>query len=91
MSFYKVKLDKKNEMNGVLGCFIMAMTYNMILILYVIPSKLSRDFSKLTILYIGLYIFCTFSLCYSNIKGNHLLYAMAHTFARGRNCTLFCV
>ena len=38
-------------MNGVLGCFIMAMPFTMILILYVIPSELSCDLSKLTILY----------------------------------------
>ena len=30
-------------MNGVLGCFIMAMQFTMILILYVIPSELSCD------------------------------------------------
>ena len=33
-------------------CFTMAMPFHMILILYVIPCKLSCDFSKLTILYI---------------------------------------
>ena len=44
-------------MNGVLGCFIMAMPFNMILILYVIPSKLSCDFSKLTDLYIYMYMY----------------------------------
>ena len=44
-------------MNGDLGCFIMAMPYSMTLILYVITSKLSRDFNKLTILYINLYIY----------------------------------
>ena len=35
-------------------CFTMAMPFNVILILYVIPCELSCDFSKLTILYIGL-------------------------------------
>ena len=43
---------KKNEMNGVLGCFIMAMPFNMILILYVIPSRLWCYLGKLTMLYI---------------------------------------
>ena len=38
-------------------CFTMAMPFNMILILYVIPCKLSCDFSKLTILYIHVHIF----------------------------------
>ena len=37
--------------------FTMAMPFDMILILYVIPCKLSRDFSKLTILYIHVHIF----------------------------------
>ena len=35
----------------------MARPFNMILILYVISSKLSCDFNKLTILYIYLYIY----------------------------------
>ena len=47
----------KNEMNGVLGCFIMAMPFNMILILYVIPSKLWCDFRKVTDLYIYMYMY----------------------------------
>ena len=34
----------------------MAMPINMILILYVVPSKWSCDFSKLTILYLYMYI-----------------------------------
>ena len=38
-------------------CFTMAMPFNMILTLYVIPCKLSCDFSKLTILYIHVHIF----------------------------------
>ena len=38
-------------------CFTMAMPFNMILILYVIPCKLSCDFSKLTIFYIHVHIF----------------------------------
>ena len=33
-------------------CFTIAVPFNMILILYVLPCKLSCDFSKLTILYI---------------------------------------
>ena len=37
--------------------FTMAMPFNMILILYVIPCKLSCDFSKLTILYIHIYMY----------------------------------
>ena len=41
-------------------CFTMAMPFNMILILYVIPYKLSCDFSKLTILYIHVHIFYHF-------------------------------
>ena len=48
---------QKHEMNGFLGGFIMAMPFNMILILYVISSKLTCDFSKLTIFYIYLYIY----------------------------------
>ena len=44
-------------MNGFLGWFIMAMPFNMILILYVISSKLSCDSIKLTIFYIYLYIY----------------------------------
>ena len=44
-------------MYGVLGCFIMAMPFNMILILYVLPSKLSCDFSKLTDFYIYMYMY----------------------------------
>ena len=43
-------------MNGFLDCFIMAMPFNMILIMYVISSKLSCDFSKLTMLYTCTYI-----------------------------------
>ena len=35
----------------------MAMSFNMILILYAIPCKLSCDFSKLTILYLHVHIF----------------------------------
>ena len=38
-------------------CFTMAMPFNMILILFVIPCELSCDFSKLTILYIHVHIF----------------------------------
>ena len=38
----------------------MAMSFNMILFLYVIPSKLSCDFSKLTIFHIYLYYFIIF-------------------------------
>ena len=41
-------------------CFTMAMPFNMILTLYVIPCKLSCDFSKLTILYIHVHIFYHF-------------------------------
>ena len=50
----------KNVMNGVLGCFIMAMPFKRILILYVIPSKLSCDFSKLTDLYVYMYMYIFF-------------------------------
>ena len=38
-------------------CFTIAMPFNMILMLYVIPCKLSCDFSKLIILYIYMYIY----------------------------------
>ena len=41
-------------------CFTIAMPFNMILTLYVIPCKLSCDFSKLTILYIHVHIFYNF-------------------------------
>ena len=41
-------------------CFTMAMPFNMILILYVIPCKLSCDFSKLNILYVHAHIFYHF-------------------------------
>ena len=37
-------------------CFTMAMPFNMITILYVIPCKLSCDLSKLTILYMHVHI-----------------------------------
>ena len=41
-------------------CFTMAMPFNMISFLYVIPWKLSCDLSKLTILYIHVHIFYHF-------------------------------
>ena len=41
-------------------CFTMAMPFNMILTLYVIPCKLSCDFSKLTILYIHVHYILSF-------------------------------
>ena len=41
-------------------CSTMAMPFNMILILYVIPCKLSCHFSKLAILYIHVHIFYHF-------------------------------
>ena len=41
-------------------CIDMAMPFNMILILCVIPCKLSCDFSKITILYIYIHIFYHF-------------------------------
>ena len=41
-------------------CFIVAMPFNMIKILYVIPYKLSCDFYKITILYIHVHIFYHF-------------------------------
>ena len=41
-------------------CFTMAMPFNMILTLYVVPCELSCDFSKLTILYIHVHIFYHF-------------------------------
>ena len=48
-------------------CFTIAVPFNMILILYVLPCKLSWDFSKVTILYIHVHIFFhfydNFSLC----------------------------
>ena len=49
----------------------MAMPFNMILILYVIPYKLSRDFTKLTILYIYVHIFYHF---FDNYVSNDFLY-----------------
>ena len=42
-------------------CFTMAMPFNMILFLHVIPCKLSCDFSKYIILYIHVHIF--YHLC----------------------------
>ena len=41
-------------------CFTMAMSFTMILILYVIPCKFSCDFDKLTILHIHVHIFYHF-------------------------------
>ena len=50
-------------------CFTMAMPFNMILILYVIPCKLSCDVRKLTILYIHVHIFYHF---YDKYLSSHL-------------------
>ena len=41
-------------------CFTIALPFNMILTLYVIPCKLSCDFSKFTILYIHVHLFYHF-------------------------------
>ena len=49
-------------MNGFSSCFLMAMPFNIILILCVISSKLSSDFSKLNIFSIYLYIYIIYSI-----------------------------
>ena len=72
---------QKHEMNGFLGCFIMAILFNMILILYVISSKLSCDFSKLTIFYIYLYIYSIiFMTNKAFLYGNKVYVCMFVTF-----------
>ena len=56
--------SSSNQLSVILSqypqCFTMAMPFNMILTLYVIPCKLSCDFIKLTILYIHVHIFYHF-------------------------------
>ena len=79
MSFYNfIWTETWNE--WVLDCFIMAMPFNMILILCVISNKLSCDFNKLTISYTCTYIPLIFMTNITFLYVNKISVCMSVTF-----------